>query len=100
MTRAAVLLAACCALVPLCGCGLLSDEQQDAVQALVLAKLDEAWAEKGAEAVADKVDELVADGKITHEQGEVLKAAAQQGYETLRTKAEKMMGAGIDNEQP
>lgn len=78
-------------------CGMLNKEQRDAVHALVLAKLDEAWAEKGAEAVAAKVDELVAAGKITAAQGEALKAAAQQGYTAMRAKAEKIMAGELDN---
>ena len=83
MTRAAMLLAACCALVPLCGCGLVTQEQ-------VLAKMDEVWADKGAEAVADKVAELVADGKLTQAQGDAIIAAAQRGYEALREKVENL----------
>ena len=81
----------------LAGCRMLKREQVDALHALVLAKLDEAWAEKGAEAVAGKVDELVAEGKITTAQGDALKAAAQQGYDTLRAKAEKIMAGELDN---
>lgn len=71
------------------GCGMLNKEQRDAVHALVLAKLDEAWTEKGAEAVAA--------GKITAAQGEALKAAAQQGYTAMRAKAEKIMAGELDN---
>ena len=100
MTRALVIMLAFLAVVgcfALVGCRLLNREQVDAIHALVLAKLDEAWAEKGAEAVAGKVDELVAEGKITAAQGEALKKAAQQGYDTLRAKAEKIMAGELDN---
>lgn len=90
----AVLLVVGCLL--LTGCGLLNREQVDAVHAVVLAKLDEAWAEKGAEAVEAKVAELVAAGKITPAQGDALNAAAKQGYEVLRAKAEKIMAGGLE----
>ena len=48
--------------------------------------LDIAYTSGGAVLVEQKIDQLVADGKITAQQGEMLKAAAQKSYEALQAK--------------
>ena len=40
----------------------------------------------GAVLVEQKIDQLVADGKITPQQGEMLKEAARKSYEALQAK--------------
>lgn len=67
------------------------------MHAAVLAKVDEAWAEKGAAAVEQKTAQLVADGKLTEAQAAALNAAAQQGYDKLRAKMAEMMSGKLEN---
>ncbi len=79
----------------LTGCGLLTTEQVDAVHTLLLDKVNEAWQDKGAQAVAEKLAELVQHGKITQAQADALNAAAAQGYAALETKVREIMENGL-----
>ena len=45
-----------------------------------------AYTSGGAVLVEQKIDQLVADGKITAQQGEMLKEAARRSYEALQAK--------------
>lgn len=48
--------------------------------------LDIAYTSGGAVLVEQKIDQLVADGRITAQQGEMLKEAARRSYEALQEK--------------
>ena len=52
--------------------------------------LEIAYVNGGATLVEEKIDSLVADGKITKEQGEQLKTAAKQSYNNLQTKLNEL----------
>lgn len=64
------------------GCSLLSD---DSIKSALLTYAENAGKENGAE----YIDQMVADGKITTDQGEKLKAALAQGVEALKAEIEK-----------
>lgn len=67
----------------MCGC---TTEQVAQIHSTVGAVLEIAYTNGGAALVTQKIDELVADGKITAEQATALKNAAQQSYELLQQK--------------
>lgn len=67
----------------MCGC---TTEQVTQIHSTVGAVLEIAYTNGGAALVTQKIDELVADGKITAEQATALKNAAQQSYELLQQK--------------
>ena len=48
--------------------------------------LDIAYTSGGAVLVEQRIDQLVTDGKITAQQGEMLKEAARRSYEALQAK--------------
>ena len=52
--------------------------------------LDIAYTSGGAVLVEQKIDEMVADGKITAQQGEMLKEAARRSYEALQEKLQEL----------
>ena len=85
MRAAAMLLFLCCCMCGT-GCTWLTPEQN----AAMLDKLADAWHNKGADAVAVKLAEMVAAGKITQAQADALNAAAQRGYDALMAKAEEI----------
>ena len=70
----------------MCGCSYLTQEKVAEIHKTVGTILDIAYTSGGAVLVEQKIDQLVADGKITAQQGEMLKAAAQKSYEALQAK--------------
>ena len=70
----------------MCGCSYLTQEKVAEIHKTVGTILDIAYTSGGAVLVEQKIDQLVADGKITPQQGEMLKAAAQKSYEALQAK--------------
>ena len=70
----------------MCGCSCFTQEQVAEIHKTVGTILDIAYTAGGAVLVEQKIDQLVADGKITAQQGEMLKAAAQKSYEALQAK--------------
>lgn len=70
----------------MCGCSYFTQEKVAEIHKTVGTILDIAYTSGGAVLVEQKIDQLVADGKITAQQGEMLKAAAQKSYEALQAK--------------
>lgn len=70
----------------MCGCSYFTQEKVAEIHKTVGTILDIAYTSGGAVLVEQKIDQLVADGKITPQQGEMLKAAAQKSYEALQAK--------------
>ena len=70
----------------MCGCSYFTQEKVAEIHKTVGTILDIAYTSGGAVLVEQKIDQLVADGKITPQQGEMLKAAAQKSYEALQEK--------------
>lgn len=62
------------------GCAFWTPERTAAIHAAAATALEIACKSGGGELVATKLDELAAEGKITQEQAEDLKNAAQNGY--------------------
>ena len=74
----------------MCGCSYFTQEKVAEIHKTVGTILDIAYTSGGAVLVEQKIDQLVADGKITPQQGEMLKAAAQKSYEALQAKLTKL----------
>ena len=72
--------ALCCLLVGTSAC---STDGKEAVKNTVSTVLQIAWENGGKDAANAKIDELVADGKLTAEQAEKLKAANITAVEKL-----------------
>ena len=70
----------------MCGCSYFTQEKVAEIHKTVGTILDIAYTSGGAVLVEQRIDQLVADGKITPQQGEMLKAAAQKSYEALQAK--------------
>ena len=70
----------------LCGCSYFTQEKVAEIHKTVGTILDIAYTSGGAVHVEQKIDQLVADGKITPQQGEMLKEAARRSYEALQEK--------------
>ena len=70
----------------MCGCSYFTQEQVAEIHKTVGTILDIAYTSGGAVLVEQKIDEMVADGKITAQQGEMLKEAARKSYEALQAK--------------
>ena len=62
----------------MCGCSYLTQEKVAEIHKTVGIILDIAYTSGGAVLVEQKIDQLVADGKITPQQGEMLKEAARR----------------------
>ncbi len=86
--------AACLALAFLCGTGCVTDANAARAQARrdIAAVLRVAYEVGGKAAVAEKIDALVAKGKLTPEQGEVLKSFADEACEEM---LERWEGNGV-----
>jgi len=63
------------------GCAYFTEEKVAGTASTVL---EIAYVAGGATMVEQKIDQMVADGKITAEQAALLKAAAQKSYEDLQ----------------
>lgn len=70
----------------MCGCSYLTQEKVAEIHKTVGTILDIAYTSGGAVLVEQKIDQLVADGKITAPQGEMLKEASRKSYEALQEK--------------
>ena len=70
----------------MCGCSYVTQEQVAEIHKTVGTILDIAYTSGGAVLVEQKIDQLVADGRITAQQGEMLKEAARRSYEALQAK--------------
>ena len=70
----------------MCGCSYFTQEKVAEIHKTVGTILDIAYTSGGAVLVEQKIDQLVADGKITPQQGEMLKEAARRSYEALQAK--------------
>ncbi len=68
------------------GCAFFTQEKVVAIHKTVGTVLDVAYSAGGATLVEQKIDAMVADGKITADQAVQLKAAAQKSYEALQAK--------------
>ena len=65
------------------------------IHSTVGAVLEIAYTNGGAALVAQRIDELVADGKITEAQATALKNAAQQSYELLQQKLTELQVSDV-----
>ena len=70
----------------MCGCSYFTQEKVAEIHKTVGTILDIAYTSGGAVLVEQKIDEMVADGKITDQQGEMLKEASWRSYEALQEK--------------
>ena len=75
------------------GCGCLTREQLAGTASTVL---EIAYASGGATTVSQRIDQMVADGKITAEQAAQLKAAAQRSYEELQKKLKELSAENVE----
>ena len=75
------------------GCGCLTKEQIAGTASTVL---EIAYASGGATTVSQRIDQMVADGKITAEQAVQLKAAAQRSYEELQKKLKELSVENVE----
>lgn len=75
------------------GCGCLTKEQIAGTASTVL---EIAYASGGAATVSQRIDQMVADGKITAEQAAQLKAAAQKSYEELQKKLKELSVENVE----
>ena len=70
----------------MCGCSYFTQEKIAEIHKTVGTILDIAYTSGGAVLVEQKIDQLVTDGKITAQQGEMLKEATRRSYEALQAK--------------
>ena len=70
----------------MCGCSYFTQGKVAEIHKTVGTILDIAYISGGAVLVEQKIDEMVADGKITDQQGEMLKEASRRSYEALQAK--------------
>ena len=70
----------------MCGCSYFTQEKVAEIHKTVGTILDIAYTSGGAVLVEQRIDQLVTDGKITAQQGEMLKEAARKSYEALQAK--------------
>ena len=74
----------------MCGCSYFTQEKVAEIHKTVGTILDIAYTSGGAVLVEQKIDQLVADGKITPQQGEMLKEASRRSYEALLEKLSEL----------
>ena len=70
----------------MCGCSYFTQEKVAEIHKTVGTILDIAYTSGGAVLVEQRIDQLVTNGKITAQQGEMLKEAARRSYEALQAK--------------
>ena len=75
------------------GCAYFSEEKVAGTASKVL---EIAYVAGGASMVSQKIDLMVADGKITPEQAALLKAAAQKSYDDLQKKLKELSVADVE----
>ena len=74
----------------MCGCSYFTQEKVAEIHKTVGTILDIADTSGGAVLVEQKIDQRVADGKITAQQGEMLKEATRRSYEALQEKLSEL----------
>ena len=79
------------------GCAYFSQEK---VAGTVSTVLEIAYIAGGATTVEQRIDQMVADGKISEEQAVQLKLAAQRSYEELQKKLKELSVAEVQVEVP
>ncbi len=72
------------------GCAYFTQENVAAIHKTEGTVLDVAYTSGGATLVEQKIDAMVADGKITAEQAVQLKAAAQKSYSDLQNRLSEL----------
>ena len=75
------------------GCAYFTEEKVAGTASTVL---EIAYVAGGATMVEQKIDQMVADGKITPEQAALLKAAAQKSYDDLQKKLKELSVADVE----
>ena len=75
------------------GCAYFTEEKVAGTASKVL---EIAYVAGGASMVEQKIDQMVADGKITPEQAALLKAAAQKSYDDLQKKLKELAVADVE----
>ncbi len=75
------------------GCAYFTEEKIAGTASTVL---EIAYISGGASMVEQKIDQMVADEKITPEQAVLLKAAAQKSYEDLQKKLKELSVADVE----
>ena len=75
------------------GCAYFTEEKVAGTASTVL---EIAYVAGGASMVSQKIDQMVADGKITPEQAALLKAAAQKSYDDLQKKLKELSVADVE----
>ena len=75
------------------GCAYFTEEKVAGTASTVL---EIAYVAGGATMVEQKIDQMVADGKITAEQAALLKAAAQKSYDDLQKKLKELSVADVE----
>ena len=74
----------------MCGCSYFTQGTVAEIHKTVGTILDIAYTSGGAVLVEQRIDQLVTDGKITAQQGEMLKEAARRSYEALQEKLSEL----------
>ena len=74
----------------MCGCSYFTQEKVAEIHKTVGTILDIAYTSGGAVLVEQRIDQLVTNGKITAQQGEMLKEAARKSYEALQEKLKEL----------
>ena len=74
----------------MCGCSYFTQEKVAEIHKTVGTILDIAYTSGGAVLVEQRIDQLVTNGKITAQQGEMLKEAARKSYEALQEKLSEL----------
>ena len=75
------------------GCAYFTEEKVAGTASTVL---EIAYVAGGASMVSQKIDQMVADGKITPEQAALLNAAAQKSYDDLQKKLKELSVADVE----
>ena len=75
------------------GCAFFTEEKVAGTASTVL---EIAYVAGGATMVSQKIDQMVADGKITAEQATLLKAAAQKSYADLQARLKELAVADVE----
>ena len=71
------------AMLIMTGCATTGGVDKQKAASVLSTALKIAYSAGGSELVAQRIDELAAEGKITEEQADSLKAAAQKAYDAL-----------------
>ena len=85
-----ILFAAVFIAVTATGCAFLTPERVAAIHRTAATALQLAYETGGKALLETKINELVAAGQVTSEQGELLKAAAQNGYAAFLAKLNEL----------